>query len=191
MSDTVWLIGKRSRLPQMAAAVEKLFWALNGDHRAANLSIKLSKSSGAYNNASINFRRTTAIPTLGRLFQQPRHLADSNATWGSRPLSSAKPTFGSALRLQRIEFQTGTRPPRAAHARGRGRKRAGPRNPDDGPARSENRFVPWFCSRHGSPEKESLPSPRPRWRESRFGTQGAPPPPACNYHSDAQLWPYS
>jgi hypothetical protein len=51
-------------------AVKKLFRALNEGHRAAGQSIKTSKSSGAYNNGSINFQDTVAIPTTGGLFQQ-------------------------------------------------------------------------------------------------------------------------
>ncbi len=56
-------------IPKTREAVEKLFWALKEDHRAADRSIKTSKSSGTCNNGSINFRRTAAIPTLAGVFQ--------------------------------------------------------------------------------------------------------------------------
>ncbi len=59
------------RVRKRLGAVEKRFWGLNEDHRAEDRSIKTSKSAGTYNNRSINFRSTAAIPTPGGLFQQP------------------------------------------------------------------------------------------------------------------------
>ena len=58
------------RVRKRLEAVEKQFWGLSEDHRAADRSIKTSKSSDTYNNGSINFRRTAAIPTPGGLFQR-------------------------------------------------------------------------------------------------------------------------
>ncbi len=63
------------RIRKTVEAVEKLFWALNEDHRAADRSIKTSKSSCACNNGSIKFRRTAAIPTLAGVFQQLQFLS--------------------------------------------------------------------------------------------------------------------
>ncbi len=96
--------------PLLAEAVEKLFGAL----KSRSFGNERKFDSNKINSLGIqqfgNARRFRLKTGFSGVFQQPGLLADSITAPERRPLSSAKPTFESALRFQRVKFHTETLP---------------------------------------------------------------------------------
>ena len=93
-------------LPLIAEAVEELFSGVR-DATLIRQTVDRRKKESDCHHPRFHYCVADLSP---RVREQRRLYPDSVTAPERRPLSSAKPTFESALRFQRVEFQTETLP---------------------------------------------------------------------------------